>query len=198
MHTNEIGKIGLAGLMMAIGMAGLACKEAEAKVAGVGDTMKAFIIQECESGDRYCQVCAYGGMPTIMAVGDLDDAAFSKDLEKIQKIVDANKAKDLTAFALYGTIKDGRFTPPADPAAAQAKLAKLKKALGITFPVTMVPQTLTSAEAKNYKPFTDIYAVGTSRTVMLAKANNKIVYAANVAKDEKAAFDGLSKAVEAL
>lgn len=202
MKQHPRSTVTLAGLSLALalsaGLAGTACKKAEAKVKGVGDTMKAFIIKNCGTGERYCQVCAYGGKPTIMAVGDLDDAGFAEDLKRIQELVEANGDKDLTAFALYGEIEAGKFAPVADEAAAEKKLAAMSKELGLTFPVTLVPKALTDKEAKDYTPFADAYDVSKSRTVMLAGADNKIRFAQTFGADEKAEHEALAKAVEAL
>ena len=198
MSTRTISNPTLAvaslSLALGFGLAGTACKKAEAKVKGVGDTLKAFIVTNCETGDRYCQVCAYGGRPTIMAVGDIDDAAFEQDLAQIQGLVAANGDKELTAFALYGKIEGGKFAAVADEAAAQKKLAALTKKLGLTFPVTLAPKALTEKEAKDYTPFTDAYEISKSRTVMLAGAGNDIRYAETMSADAKAQHAALASA----
>lgn len=155
----------------------VACKEAQAKTKGVGDSLRAFIVQNATSGERYCQVCAYSGRPTLMAVTDIEDDGAEKDLAEMQKIFESNKEKGLTVFALFGSIKDGKFTPVKDDAAALKKLKELTAKLELGYPVTIVPSSYTEKEKKGYMPFVDQYVVPKSRTVLLAGADNKIVFA---------------------
>ncbi len=181
MHKNIKNPLPFIGLALLLGGAGVACKEAQAKVKGPGDSLKAFVIKNCASGERYCQVCAYSGKPTIMAVGVMGDKDFEKDLVEINKLVKANEAKGLTAFALYGEIKEGKFVAVADEAAAEKTLAATHARLGLKFPITLAPAKLEEKEAKSYKPFTELYEVNKSRTVMVAKASNEIVWADTLA-----------------
>lgn len=196
MNTLQLLGLFLAGLTVTAGLgANVGCKQAHEKVKGVGDTLQAFIIRDAGSGERYCQVCAYGGRPTIFAVGDMDDAGFVQDLEKIQALLDEHKDAELSAFALLGKISGGHFTPLADEDGALTKLAALRKEKGLTMPVTIVPNQLTDKEKKDYAPFTEIYEIGKSRTVMMAKANNQIIYVGTMDGSE-ATYAALSEAVK--
>lgn len=183
-------------LTFVVGLGAVGCTKAKAKIKGVGDNLEAFIVTNLETEERTCLVCAYGGRPTIMAVGDLDDVGFQEDLKQIQGLVTAHAKDDLTAFALYGRVKDGKFTPLADQAAAQAKLAGLQKSLGLSFPITLVPTSLTEKE-KDYTPFSDSYDIAKSRTIMLADAGNKVVFSDVFGKSE-AQYQALADAVKKL
>lgn len=191
-RTQTIGwTVLVAGLLLG----GTACKEANAKVKGVGDNLQAFIIQNCDNGDRYCQVCAFSGKPTIMAVGDLTDAGFEQDLKEIQGLVKTHKAKGLTAFALFGKFEQGRFQSFKDPKKAMEDVKKLQAKLGLQFPVTIVPENLTDKEKKNYTPFDRLYDVSQSRTVLVGAANNNIVFA-DTMKGEAPQYQALEAAVK--
>ncbi len=196
MNTTRHASLALAslGLALSLGLAG--CTKAKAKIKGVGDSLQAFIVTNAETEERTCLVCAYGGQPTIMAVGDVNDEGFKKDLQKIQSLVDGNKAKSLTAFALYGQIKDGKFTALSNQAEARKKLDALRKELALTYPVALVPTSLTEKE-KDYTPFADAYDIVKSRTVMLAEASNKVVFA-EVLGASDAQYDALAEAVKKL
>lgn len=186
-----------AGLLLAAGA--VACKEAQAKTKGVGDVFRPFIIKNCGTGERYCQVCAYGGKPTIMVVADVDDAAVDQDLMKVQKILDQSKDKALTAFALFGEIEGGKFKPVADDDAAAKKLKEKAEKLKLSYPVTLVPAKYTDAEKKGYAAFVDAYHVATSRRVMLADAANKVLFAETIENAKAdAQFAQLEKTVEKL
>ena len=195
-QTLQTLSVFLAALTITAGLGGTTgCKKAHAKVKGVGDTLQAFIIRDAGSGERYCQVCAYGGRPTIFAVGDIDDAGFADDLTKIQGLLDAHEAAELSAFALYGKIADGRFQPLSDEDGALAKLAALRAERGLKMPVTIVPNQLSDKEKANYAPFTEVYEVGKSRTVMMAKANNEIIYVGTLDGSD-AGYAALAEAVK--
>ena len=195
-HTpRTLDIISLATMTLGLAIGNLACREAHAKVKGPGDSLKAFIIQNCATHERYCQVCAFSGSPTVMAVGDVDDAGFIKDLKEIQSLYEAHKGQGLTAFALYGKFKDGKFTSVSEDKATLTRLTDLQKELGLTFPVTVLPRTLTPKEARNYTPFGDNYEVTQSRTIMVAKANNKIVWS-DVLKGDATQYAALAEAVK--
>jgi hypothetical protein len=186
----------LASLTVSAAVGGSAgCKKAHAKVKGVGDTLQAFIIRDAGTGERYCQVCAYGGRPTIFAVGDIDDAGFAEDLVKIQALLDEHRDAELSAFALYGKIAEGRFAPLPDEDGALAKLAALRTERGLTMPVTIVPNALTDKEKANYAPFTEVYEIAKSRTVMMAKANNQITWVGQLDGSD-AGYAALAEAVK--
>ncbi len=178
--SKGINSLAFCALALALSAAP-ACKKAEAKTKGVGDNLRAFLIKNCADGKRYCQVCAYGGKPTIMAVVDLEDKGAEKDLVQIQKMLDANKDKGLTAFALYGTFKNGMFSPVKDDDAAAKKLKSTTERLGLSYPVTLLPTKYSEKELKSYTPFVDAYEVKKSRTLMLADAGNKVLWSATIA-----------------
>lgn len=192
---TTIKTAGLMTMALGLGASFNACRQAEAKVKGSGDSLKAFIIENCTTHERYCQVCAYSGSPTVMAVGDVNDAEFSKDLKKIQALYDSHKADGLTVFALYGAFKDGRLESVSENRETIQRLAMLQKELGLTFPVTVVPQKLTPKESILYTPFGKSYEITKSRTVMVAKANNKIVWADTLSGDA-AQYKALAGAIK--
>ena len=135
----------------------------EAKTKGVGDRLRPFISIDATSGKRYCQVCAFGGRPTLMAVFDLNDPAADGDLALMHQIL--AKHPKLTAFALFGRLEGGALRPPADPESARTALAQRAKALGLSFPVTVLPTKLTPAESLHYRPYAerfDLPGVGRS------------------------------------
>jgi hypothetical protein len=181
-------------------LTGAACRETPTPVRGVGDALQAFIIQDCAEKRTQCLVCTYGGKPTIMAVGDLDDAAFERDLVEIQRVLDAGRDRGLTAFALVGELDaDGKLEPFADEAAALDELDALRRRLGLEYPVVIVPKTQTKEQRVNYAPFNKSYALSGSRTILLARADNRIVYAEQVRDATAAAqYDKLAKLASAL
>lgn len=191
--TRSITTLGLAGLLIGTAWGATACKEAQAKVKGVGDNLKAFIVKNCATGDRYCQVCAYSGKPTVMAVGDINDAEFEKDLAQIQSLMKQYEGKGLSAFALFGKFEGGKFLPVDDDASLK-KVKALQDKLDLSFPVALVPKQLTDKEKKNYTPFADAYEVSKSRTVMVGAVDNKIVFT-DVMKGQEAQYKALKDAV---
>ena len=172
-----------------------ACKErSRPRTKGVGDRLQAFIIQDCDQGSKYCQVCKYGGKPTIMAVGDMKDSGFEADLVEIQKLVNANEG--LTAFAVVGDLGGGGIKPFGDEKAAMSKLAALREKLDLTYPVVIVPKDMSEKQRKNYLPFNKAYEVEASRTILLGGADNKITFATVLSADN--AKDHLAKLAEAV
>lgn len=157
--------------------AALACSDAQAKTKGIGDELKPFIVKNSDTGQQYCQVCAFAGKPTLMAVGDVGDAAFEQDLLRIQKIITANKEKSVAAFALVAKVDGTKVTSADNEKELQEKLKATKQRLGLTFPVVLLASKLSESDAKNYAKFSDSYEVMGSRTILLAGANQKIVYA---------------------
>ncbi len=166
--------------LLALAASGAGCKEAQARTKGVGDSLQPFIVMNCESGDRYCQICAYGGKPKIMVVADMDDAKVEADLMRVQKLVDAHQAQGLVAFALFGEIENGAFKPVADDAAAAMKLKEMRERLKLTYPVTLVPSSYTERETKGYTPFISSYEIPTSRRVLFADISNRIKFAETI------------------
>jgi hypothetical protein len=155
----------------------VACKEPPPKTRGIGDAMRPFIIQNASSGERYCQVCAYGGKPILMWVADLDDAAAERDLARIQALVTAHEKVGLSAFAVFGEIDGGAFAPAASDVEASARLEALGAKLGLTFPLVIVPSSYTERERKGYVPFVEAYEVRESRRILLSNASNTIAFA---------------------
>lgn len=163
----------LALLLALLPFAAAACSRAEARTSGVGDTLKPFIIKNCETGLQYCQVCAFSGKPTLMAAFDATDPKLDEDLQRLQRIVDAQPDKGVQAFAVIGKIEGDKLTPAGDEAAIKEK----KKSLGINFPIVVLATQLSESEQKNYAKFADAYAVKGSRTIYLSNASGKVVHA---------------------
>ena len=86
----------------------------------VGEKIEAFLVQNCDGGDPYCQVCKYGKRPKLISVGDLDDPAWIQDLKAIQTLHErySHGGKGLAVFGLAASIHDGRAMPVADTEAA--------------------------------------------------------------------------------
>jgi hypothetical protein len=142
---------------------------------GVGGKFKPFDIINCDSGDKYCQVCKFGGSPKIMAVGSIDDPAFKDDIKNIDALVQKYGEDKVKAFAVITDIKDGKSTTPTgDVAALQAKVKALKEELGVKIPL-VVPAA--EGDQPN-KEFDDYYNITKSRTVMFADGRNSVKYTA--------------------
>ena len=164
--------------------------------AGVGDRLQPFIIVNANSGQRYCQVCAYGGRPTVMAVFDLDAPSTDDDLRLLERLVKTHADDGLTAFALFGTFTGARVGAPKDPGAAQATLRNRAEKLGLTYPLTTLPEALTPSEALHYKPFDTRFKISRSRTVFVASADNRI--RSSVRMDQNGAHSKVEDAVREL
>ena len=99
-HTYKGMKLSnrFVSILLCIFVAGMigGCRSSKPKTKGVGDTLRAFIIQDCVSGQKYCQVCAYSGKPTIMAIGDVNDDNFVNDLNFADRDID--KANNRRCF----------------------------------------------------------------------------------------------------
>lgn len=154
-------------------------------VERVGDSLQAFIVQDCEESKKYCQVCAYSGKPTIMAVGEIGDAGFEKDLVAIQRLITDKGEAGLTAFAVVGQLDGKGIKPYEDEADALAKLRATRSRLGITFPVAIVPREVSESQKKNYYPFNALYRIKASRTVLFAGADNKITFAEVITSEQQ-------------
>ena len=172
----------LLGLISVVG-----CKEAAPRTEGVGDSLRPFIVMNTDSAERYCQICAYGGRPKIMFVADVDDTGAESDLLRIQSLVDRYSSKGLVAFALFGQIENGEFTPVSDEQATAAKLKELRERLKLTYPITIVPSSYTEKEMKGYTAFVHSYRIGTSRRLLYADANNQILVAESLSDDASGA-----------
>ncbi|MEO1337048.1 MAG: hypothetical protein AAFV29_15495 [Myxococcota bacterium] len=174
-----------------------ACSQADvpsARTRAVGDRLRPFISVDTVSGKRYCQVCAYGGKPTLMVVLDLDDPKANETLHEMQAIL--AQYPRLTAFALFGSFDGQTLRAPLKPIVTQAALADRARALGLTFPVTFLPAQLTPGEALHYQPFVDRFDVRQSQTALLAAADNRIRFAGQL--DSPHHQTRLKRAVKAL
>jgi hypothetical protein len=168
---------------MALTVAFVACKRPEQKTRGVGDALKAFIMKNCETGQQYCQVCAYSGKPLVMAVADHTDQTFEQDLVRLQKLVDRHADKGLKAFAIIGRLEDGKLTTPDREEEISAKLKEARARLGLTIPVGVLPRKGTSSEQRGFADFADSYEIAASRMVLFATAENRIVFADTIRSD---------------
>jgi len=154
-----------------------ACRASKPKTKGVGDQLRAFIIQDCDSKQKYCQVCAYSGKPTIMAVGDVNDKNFENDLVAIQKVITSSGSEGITAFALVGPFgKDGVSSFEKSDEALK-KLKEMTTKRSINFPVVVLPSEMSEAQQQNYASYAQAYEIKSSRTVLFASADNKIKFA---------------------
>lgn len=152
-------------------------KPAEAPVLadsglGVGGKFKPFEIVNCDSGEKYCQVCKFGGSPKIMAVGTLDDDAFKDDIKNLDALVHKYGEDKIKAFAVITDIKDGKaVTPSGDRADFEAKVKALRTELGVTIPL-VVP----ADEGGKNEAFDGWYNITKSRTLMFADGRNAVKY----------------------
>ena len=163
---------------------GGACKEPAAKTSGVGDVLHPFIVMNASTGDRYCQICAYGGKPKIVLFGDVGDPAIEGDLMRVQALVDRYAGKGLVAFAVFGEITNQTFTPVSDDHKVSADLKTMRERLKLTFPVTIVPASYTEKEKKGYTAFIDSYEIPASRRIFFGDASNKIAFAESLTEGE--------------
>jgi hypothetical protein len=172
-----------------------AAKEGGVRSKGVGDPLQAFLIKNCESGETYCQVCAYGGKPTIMSVLDADDPALEADLLAIQDLIKSYQGQGLAAFALVGKFADGKLVSAPDGQGTLVRMKQLHQKLALTFPITMLPAPDEKTKS-GYKPFAEVYDVTASRTVFFATAENKIRFAEVMQADQqKAQLDRLRQTI---
>lgn len=116
-----------------------------------GDSLTPYEIQNCDTGQKYCQVCAYSEKPAkVIAFGKMNDEKFWADLERLQKLHTKFADQGLGVFA---QVIDSKDTKAID---------KLAKKHGITFPI-VVPME---------KDWNEFYEVnGVSRTIYYAKKN---------------------------
>jgi hypothetical protein len=171
-----------------------ACRKAPPKTKGIGDSLKAFIVQDCNSEKKYCQVCAYSGKPSIMAVGAVDDKDFESDLIAIQEVITSSGGSQLTAFAVLGPFDEHGLGYFKDEAGAIKKLNAMRKKNGITFPIHILPKELSASQKQNYATFARAYDVPKSRTIFFAEADNKIRFAGVITNSSSTAqFTALKK-----
>jgi hypothetical protein len=163
-------------------------------VSGLDVDMRfaAFDIINCDSGDKYCQVCKYGPSPKIMAVGTIDDADFKQDLKDLNALIEKYGDDKIKAFAVIADAReDGALvTPLANKDELQARAKSLKEELGLSFPVVLPAP---KGEELN-GIFEDHYQIRQSRTIMFADGQNKVKYS-EVAPADKAGLDAAIKAV---
>lgn len=139
---------------------------------GVGGKFKPFEIVNCDSGEKYCQVCKFGSSPKIMAVGTLDDPAFGEDIKNLDALVQKYGEDKLKAFAVITDIKDGKSaTPTADREALLARVKALKAELGVKIPLVLPAEE----DGKN-DAFDGWYNITQSRTLMFADGRNAVKY----------------------
>lgn len=159
---------------------------------GVGGRLSAFDIVNCDSGDRYCQVCKFNGKPKIVAIGSPDDTAFHEDLKDLDAITKKYVDRDLRAFAVVNPIADGRSpTPSADDSGARETGKALRAALRLEMPV-VIPAP--EEDGKN-RVWDEYYNVKRSRTIMFADAQNVIRYSAVAPQDFSELDAAIRKAV---
>lgn len=116
-----------------------------------GDSLTPYEIKNAETGQQYCQVCAYSPKAAkIVAFGKMDDAKFWSDLQKLQKL-----------HAGYGSMGLGVFAQVIDSKDIKAINAKAKE-MGIKFPVVVAVEA----------DWDEAYQVnGVSRTIYYATRN---------------------------
>jgi hypothetical protein len=146
---------------------------------GVGGKLSAFDIFNCDTGEKYCQVCRYGPNPKVMAVGVADDEAFQEDLRNLDAIVQKYGDDKLKAFAVITELEGGKATTPKDPAALQEKAKALKAKLGISMPV-VVPAPEQDGPNRIWDEY---YNITQSRTVMFADGKNVVKYSGVAPED---------------
>jgi thiol-disulfide isomerase/thioredoxin len=168
-----------------------ACKQPPAKTAGAGDVLRPFIVLDAASGQRYCQICAYGGKPKIVFFADARDASAEADLLRIQRLVDRYRDRDLRAIAVFGEITPSGLGPSADPEKVAAEKKLLRERLGLTFPLAVVPPSYSERESKRYVAFAHSYRIEASRRLFYAVASNRIVLAESLT--DATAGDQLAK-----
>jgi len=157
---------------------------------GMEGRLTAFDIVNCESGEKYCQVCRFGNSPKIMAVGTADDEQFQEDLKDIDAIVKKYGEDKIKAFAVVTDIVDGKGVTPKDVAAAQARANELREKLAISIPV-VVPAP---DDAGQNREWDEYYNITQSRTVMFADGRNAVKYSAVSPED----FSELDAAINAV
>lgn len=188
------------GSILAIAALSLAaasgCKKPEPKTRGPGDQLKSFIVQNCETNQQYCQVCAFSGKPIVMIVGDPSDASFEASLTAVQKLMEPHSAKGLRAFAVAGPMKDGKLTTFEDEAKALAELKALRERLGLPFPLTVIPKKLTDKASEDYAKFNDAYELAGAPAVMFADAESRVLFSGVLdAKGREAQLRALEEAL---
>ncbi|MEM7153046.1 MAG: hypothetical protein AAF799_09390 [Myxococcota bacterium] len=155
---------------------------------GKDGKLTAFDIVNCESGEKYCQVCRFGGNPKLMAVGTADDEAFHEDLKNLDAIAQKYGNDNLKAFAVITTLDGGKAITPKNVGEAQKQANDLREKLAIQMPV-VVPAP--DEEGGNNRVWDEYYNITKSRTVMFADGRNTVKYSAVGPED----WAGLNEAI---
>ena len=116
-----------------------------------GDSLTPYEIQNCDTGKKYCQICAYSDKEAkILAFGKMTDEKFWADLKKLQALHAGFEGRGLGVFAQVIDSTDTKA------------INKLAKEHGITFPVVVAAE----------KDWNEAYKVdGVSRTIYYAQKN---------------------------
>jgi hypothetical protein len=158
---------------------------------GPGSELLSFRSLDVITGDTVCPLekAPESAKAKVIAVGTLGDEAFARDLQDLDAIVSKYEGA-LAAVAIITVIEDGRATTTRDPETARAEARDLMRTLDLTIPV-VVPM---DGQDDDEDTWTRYYNVTTSRTVMLADEENRVVFSKVEPKDWSeldAAFRGL-------
>ncbi len=154
----------------------LACSEQPTRpvqppVRGLGDRLQSFMSFEPEAGKYGCPVCSRAGSPNLVAIGDASDPEFRADLAALESLLKQRPA--LKAFA----VSTERFL---DDAAGGTALLALRRSLGLSFPILVIPKDTARYAARGYIDFRELYPVAGRRTVLLSDAEGKVVFKAEL------------------
>ena len=140
-------------------------------VRALGDRLQSFMSFEPESGKYGCPVCSRAGSPNLVAIGDASDPDFRADLSALEALLKDRPA--LKAFA----VSTERF---ADDASGGTALLALRRSLGLSFPILVIPKDTAHYAAKGYIDFRELYPIAGRRTVLLSDAEGKVVFKAEL------------------
>lgn len=136
----------------------------------VGMTMASFDIIDPEDGSRRCQVCTIGTAPKLVAIGLADDPAFIEDLADLEALLAKYGEQAPQVFAVLAESRDDALLAPADPSALSERGKQLRSKARLTMPVLVV------AADDEADTFTEHYRIKQSRTLMLADAENEVLW----------------------
>ena len=159
---------------------------------GVGGKLSPFDIFNCDTGEKYCQVCRYGPKPKVMAVGTADDKAFHEDLKDLDAIVQKYGDDKIKAFAVITELDGGKASTPTDPAALQEKAKALRAELGISMPVVIPAHK----DGEPNRIWDEYYNITQSRTVMFANGKNIVKYSGVAPEDFSKLNDAIVAVIE--
>lgn len=177
-------------LLPLLALTAIACQRAPV-VDGVGDHLRSFIVSTSSVTKPTCYVCEYGGKPVVVAIGDPDDPAFQGELTALQALANRHKDKELRVFAVASKRSDGKHTPFPDEAAALTKLAELRRALGIEYPLALVPKDSEQYYKQGFHRFDTTYLLPGTRTLLFAGRDGKVQWMGDKTDD------AMTKLVEA-